>query len=83
MREETARQQYRATLEDVSDVFKSFDEDLEVFKILRRSAIPNMNFILKSCNRWVNKCFVEAVKVVNEFSEDHVNLCGFRSTINR
>lgn len=32
---------------------------------------PTMNFTTRSCKRGVSKCYVEAVKVVNEFLDDH------------
>lgn len=67
LREETARQQDLAAVEDVADVFKPFDEDPEVFIILSCVAISTMNLIPKSCRREVPKCYVEAVNVVTNF----------------
>ena len=52
------------------EIFRPVDEDPEIFMQLRRSAIPTMSFIPRTCRRRVAKCYAEAVKAVNEVPDD-------------
>lgn len=51
-------------------MFLRIDEDLEVFKNLKCSAIPTINFVPRSCRREVARCYAKAIKAINEVSGD-------------